>query len=97
VAEREIQDVKKDVALVMNLTNTPGNYWPLCVEYIVMVKNHTAQKVLNDRTPMEKRTGQTPDVSKLLQFRWWEPVYYLSAEGEEEFGCLGWSRGPCWG
>jgi hypothetical protein len=85
-AEREIQDVKKDVAMVMNLTNTPGAYWPLCVEYIVTVKNHTARNVLNDRTPMEKRSGQTPDVSKLLQCRWWEPVYYLCAEGEEEFG-----------
>jgi hypothetical protein len=65
-AEREIQDIKKDVTMSMNLTNTPYAYWPLCVEYIVMVKNHTARVVLLDRTPQEKRTGQTPDVSKLF-------------------------------
>jgi hypothetical protein len=72
--------------MVMNMTNTPSNYWPLCVEYIVMVKNHMARAVLGDRTTLEKHTGQTPDVSKLLQFRWWEPVYFLNAEGVEEFG-----------
>jgi hypothetical protein len=85
-AEREIQDVKKDMENVMNLTNTPYEWWPLCVEYIVMVKNHTARTSLKDRTPIEKRTGQTPDVSKLLQFRWWEPVYFLDEHGTE---CLG--------
>jgi hypothetical protein len=85
-AEREIQDVKKDMEMVMNVTNTPYEWWPLCVEYIVMVKNHTARASLKERTPIEKRTGQTPDVSKLLQFRWWEPVYFLDEYGTE---CLG--------
>lgn len=37
-AEREIQDVVKDMELVMNVTNTPASLWPLCVEYIAMVK-----------------------------------------------------------
>jgi hypothetical protein len=53
----EIQDGKKDVKMAMNLTNTPYAYWPLYVEYIVMVKNHTAHVVLHDRTPQEKQTG----------------------------------------
>jgi hypothetical protein len=84
--EREIQDVKKDATMAMNLTNTPYAYWPLCVEYIVMVKNHTARVVLRDHTPQEKQTGQTPDVSKLLQYCWWEPVYFLNEDGEEVCG-----------
>jgi hypothetical protein len=85
-AEREIQDVKKDMEMVMNLTNTPYEWWPLCVKYIAMVKNHTARSSLKNRTPIEVRTGQTPDVSKLLQYRRWEPVYFLDKEGTE---CLG--------
>jgi Reverse transcriptase (RNA-dependent DNA polymerase) len=85
-AEREIQDVKKDAELVMNVTNTPYEWWPLCIEYICMVKNHTARSALQNRTPIEKRTGQTPDVSKLLQFRWYEPVYYLNEHGVEQLG-----------
>jgi hypothetical protein len=35
---------------------------------------------------MEKRTGQTPEISRFLQFRWWEPVYYQDMDGNE---CLG--------
>jgi hypothetical protein len=85
-AEREIQDVKKDVEMILNITNTPYVWWPLCVEYIALVKNHTARSTLGFRTPMEKRTGQTPDVSKLLQYRWWEPVYFLDEEGIETLG-----------
>jgi hypothetical protein len=85
-AEREIQDVKKDMEMVMNLINTPYEWWPLCVEYIAMVKNHTAHSSLKNRTLIEVRTGQTPDVSKLLQYCWWEPVYFLDEEGTE---CLG--------
>jgi hypothetical protein len=85
-AEREIQDVKKDVEAVLNITNTPYKWWPLCVENICLVKNHTARTSLGDRTPMEKRTGQTPDVSKLLQYRWWEPVYFLNEKGTEVLG-----------
>jgi hypothetical protein len=85
-AEREIQDVKKDVTMILNITNTPYEWWPLCVEYVAIVKNHTSRPTLGNRTPMEKRTGQTPDVSKLLQYRWWEPVYFLDEEGVETLG-----------
>jgi hypothetical protein len=85
-AEREIQDVKKDIELLMNLTNTPSNLWHLCAEYVCMVKNHLARASLKERTPAERRTGQTPDISKFLQFRWYEPVYYLNEHGEEQVG-----------
>jgi hypothetical protein len=85
-AEQEIQDIKKDVEMILNITNTPYEWWPLCVEYIALVKNHTARSTLDNRTPIEKRTGKTPDVSKLLQYRWWEPVYFLDDEGLETLG-----------
>jgi hypothetical protein len=51
-----------------------------------LLKNHTARTSLNNRTPLEKRTGHTPDISKFLSFRWWEPVYFLNKDGIE---CLG--------
>jgi hypothetical protein len=85
-AEQEIQDVKKDIAMILNITNTPYEWWPLCVEYIAIVKNHTARPTLGNHTPMERPTGQTPDVSKLLQYRWWEPVYFLDEEGWKRSG-----------
>jgi len=39
--------------------------------------NHLATAQLDYRTPIEALTGQTPDISALLSFHFWEPVYYL--------------------
>jgi hypothetical protein len=86
VAEREIGDVKKDIVQVMNITNTPYEMWPLCALYICLAKNNTTHTSLDKCTPMEKRTGQTPNVSKLLQYRWWEPIYFLAEDGTETLG-----------
>ena len=32
---------------------------------------------LNWKTPIEVATGNTPDISNLLQFHWYQKVYYL--------------------
>jgi len=40
--------------------------------------NRTARKRLGWRTPIEALGGQTPDISNLLHFRFWEPVYIKS-------------------
>ena len=40
------------------------------------MKNLAAQ-ALNWKTPYEALTGSTPDVSVLMQFHFWEPVYYM--------------------
>jgi hypothetical protein len=85
-AEREIQDLKSEMAQLMNVTNTPYGMWPLCAEFVCLLRNHIARTSLKNRTPIEKRTGQTPDISKFLQYRWWEPVYFLDMDGTE---CLG--------
>ena len=50
--------------------------WLLCLLYVVYLQNHLAVESLGWKTPLEVATGQQPDVSALLQFRWWEPVYY---------------------
>jgi len=39
--------------------------------------NHLATEQLSYCTPMEALTGQTPDISLMLSFYFWEPVYYL--------------------
>ena len=84
--ERHIQDIKRLTVSVMNATGTPNGRWLLCVLFIIGLLNHVATPVLNDRTPMELKFGETPDVSKYLCFRWWEPVYYLDQHGKEHLG-----------
>ena len=75
-AERRIQDVKNLSNTIMDRTNTPNELWYLALEYVVYLLNHLAMEGLKWRTPIEVATGETPDISNLLQFHWYERVYY---------------------
>ena len=45
-----------------------------------MIMNHTANASIGHAIPMQVLTGVTPDISSLLQFDWYEPVYYKVEE-----------------
>jgi hypothetical protein len=42
---------------------------------VCFVLNHTYNRSIRT-VPFTVATGTTPDISPLLQFTWWEPVYY---------------------
>ena len=75
-AERRIQDVKRLSNTLMDRTGSPSKFWLLCLLYTVYVLNRLSTESLQWKTPMEAAFGQKPDISALLAFRWWEPVYY---------------------
>ena len=75
-AERRIQDVKKVSNTIMDRTGTPPQYWLLCLLYTIFLLNRLSTESLAWSTPYECAFGQKPDISALLAFRWWEPVYY---------------------
>ena len=77
-AERRIQDVKSTTNGVMDRTGTPECLWLLCMTYVVYLLNRMAVDSLDGRTPLEVAHNQRPDISSLLNFRWYEPVYYLA-------------------
>jgi hypothetical protein len=60
----------------MDRTGTPSLYWLLCLLYVVFLLNHLASNTLGGLTPLELADGQKPDISALLQFCWFEPVFY---------------------
>ena len=78
-AERRIQDVKKMTNTLMDRTGTPSKFWLLCLLYTVYVLNRLSTESLNWKTPLESAFGQKPDISALLAFRWWEPIYYSTS------------------
>ena len=45
-----------------------------------MVLNLTANASIGHTTPIQMLTGVTPDISPILQFDWYEPVYYKTEE-----------------
>jgi hypothetical protein len=61
---------------IMDRTGLPPQTWLLALMYVCFVLNFTASASLNWRTPMEILTGSRPDISPLLSFQWWEPVYF---------------------
>ena len=62
----------------MDRTGTPPQYWLLCLLYTIYLMNRLSTESLNWSTPYECAFGQKPDISSLLAFRWWEPVYFSS-------------------
>ena len=75
-AERQIQEVKKRCNVLMDRTGSPPQYWLLCTKYVVYLLNRVSLTSLQHRTPLEAATGQQPDISALLAFHWFQPVYF---------------------
>jgi hypothetical protein len=80
-AERRIQDIKNDTNRIMDRTGTPPEFWLLCTLFVVYLSNLLSIESLGFQTPTQVACGYIPDVSALLHFRWWEPVYYLDDDG----------------
>ncbi len=80
-AEHRIQHVKKTTNAVMDRTGTPPNLWLQCLQYVCFLLNNVAFESLKWKTPLFSLTGQRNDISMLLCFIWYQPVYYKVYEG----------------
>ena len=93
-AERRYQDVKRMANTLLDRTGAPPSLWFLALTYVCMILNHTANASIKHAIPMQILTGVTPDISSLLQFEWYEPVYYKTEEShfpsmsKEKSGCF---------
>ena len=61
---------------VMNTSGCPACCWLLCLQYICVVLNHLASPTLQGICPVQALQGTTPDISFMLHFSFYEPVYY---------------------
>ena len=79
---------------IMRATNTPVVLWDYCLEYLAEVRNMTVgnKVALSDRTPFEHIHNFTPDISELLEFSWYQWVWYYDAL--EKISHLGRWLGP---
>ena len=74
-AEQCYRWVKESCNRVMNTTGAPDYTWLLALQYVCFVGNRTAKESLKWRTPFEALSGSTPDISAILRFKFWEPVF----------------------
>ena len=69
---------------VMNTSGCPACCWLLCLQYICVVLNHLAYPTLQGICPVQALEGTTPDISFLLHFSFYEPVYYRIDSSEPD-------------
>jgi hypothetical protein len=75
-AERRIQEVKKLSNTLLDRTGSSPSLWLVCVQYVLYLLNRLSTESLQWKTPIEAATGQRPDISALLAFHWYKPVYF---------------------
>ena len=68
----------------MNTSGCPAFCWLLCLQYICVVLNHLASPTLQRICPVQALQGTTPDVSFMLHFSFYEPVYYRIDSSEPD-------------
>ena len=75
-AENRFGLAKRYTNTVMNTSGCPAYCWLLCLQYICVVLNYLASPTLQGICPVQALEGTTPDISFMLHFSFYEPVYY---------------------
>jgi hypothetical protein len=79
-AERRYQTIKTYTNKLLDRTGAPATTWLLALQYNCYLFNHVASETLGWQTPLQQLTGVTTDISALLYFTFWEPVYYATGD-----------------
>ena len=67
---------------LLDWSGAPSSLWLLALEHVCFITNHTANASIGNAIPLQVLEGTTPDISPLLQFDFYEPVYYKINEVE---------------
>ena len=76
--------IKRLVKAILGWSGAKPNEWFLVLTYVIYIRNRTAVKSLGNITPIEKLTGETPDISIMLIMPYRQPVFYLATGDEEQ-------------
>jgi hypothetical protein len=74
-AERHYQNIKRVCNTILDRSGAPPSTWLLCLMYVCFLLNNTWCEAIS-AVPLRMSTGSTNDISPLLAFHFWEPVYY---------------------
>ena len=68
----------------MNTSGSPACCWLLFLQYICVVLNHLASPNLQGICPVQALAGTTADISFMIHFSFYEPVYYRIDSSEPD-------------
>ena len=80
IAERRFQDIKKMTNWLLDWSGAPASLWLLALMHVCYILNHTANASIGYSIPLQILEGKTPDISPLLIYDFYEPVYYKANE-----------------
>ena len=83
--ERWIGFIKRSVFKILQKTGAPADEWLMCAMYVIACHNKTARKGLHWRTPWEMVFGETPDISELVDYSFYQSVYYIHDPTDKGF------------
>jgi hypothetical protein len=83
--ERWIGFIKRSVFKILHHSKAPPDEWLECANYVIACHNKTARKSLHWRTPWEMVCGDTPDVSELIDYSFYQPIYYVADPDAKTF------------
>ena len=79
-AEWKYRTIKSWTNTVMNRSGAPANCWLLCLIYVCYLLNHISWAALDGKIPFFALTGITPDISIILLFTFYQPVFYATSD-----------------
>ena len=77
-AEWRYRTIKSWTSTVMNRSGAPANCWLLCCIYVCYLLIQLACTTLDGKIPLLAFTGITPDISIILLFTFYQPVFYAT-------------------
>jgi hypothetical protein len=83
---RAIRFLKRVSKALITVTGAPRETWLYAIKYVALINNWTSHESLHWKTPYEVRYGIQPDISPLLAFHFYQPVYYYTEEGNYDSG-----------
>ena len=70
----------------------PPSAWLLCLQYVCVLLNHMSSPSLDGLAPLQALTTQTPDISFLLHFSFYEASHFPSTSNEKKGYWVGFSN-----
>ena len=78
-AER-YRTVKAWANTMMNRTGAPAHCWLLTLQYVCYLLNHISTPWLCGQVPLQILYGVTPDISIMLLYTFYQPVFYATPD-----------------
>ena len=76
--EWRYRTIKSWTNTVMNRSGAQANCWLLCLIYVCSLFSHIACSALDGKIPLLALTSITPDISIILCFTFYQPVFYAT-------------------